>query len=285
MSEFSVYLADDERMIREGIKQLVPWHMLNLRFLGAGSDGKEAYRDITELKPDIVITDIKMPGMGGIELIRRTKEELGEIHFIVLSGYGEFELATQAMKHGVKHYLLKPCDETEIITVLKQVVHDLQEDKSKRLRIEETDKIRILNMRSIEEIHHYLQYEALEDSTQHGAAFGNAGRILIDRMMQTVQENLANEELSLLWLAQNHFFMNAEYLGKIFRKQTNLKFSQFVTSLRMEYAKRLITGYPDMKIYEVAEQVGFGKDQQYFGNVFRKTTGLTPLEYRKTKQS
>ncbi|WP_138752319.1 response regulator transcription factor [Paenibacillus sinopodophylli] len=285
MSEYSVYVADDERMIREGIEKLVPWKQLNLKFIGSASDGMGAYEDITKLRPDIVITDIKMPRMDGIELIRRSKEQHEGIHFIVLSGYGEFELATQAMKHGVKHYLLKPCDETEITEVLRDVIREVQGDKVKRDQIENSDKVRILNMKSLEEIHTYIKMDDLTGALAENNPDNKGSGSLINRVLIFIHDHLGNEELSLLWLAQNHYFMNAEHLGRLFRKETGQRFSQYVTALRMEQAKHLLIRQPDMKIYEIAERVGFGMDQQYFGNVFRKSTGLSPLEYRKAKQN
>ncbi|MFD0681360.1 MULTISPECIES: response regulator [unclassified Paenibacillus] len=128
MSGFKVFLADDERMIREGIASLIPWEEQNLHFIGSARDGLIAYEDIIRLRPDIVITDIRMPKMNGLELIQRVKEGITNIHFIVLSGYGELELAAQAMQLGVRHYLLKPCDEQEIIHVLKEIIKDLEDE-------------------------------------------------------------------------------------------------------------------------------------------------------------
>ena len=88
---------------------------------GLCSNGLEAYDMILDESPDIVLTDIKMPGLNGLELIKKVSESALTPQFIILSGYGEFEYAKKAMKYGVKHYLLKPCNELQIIESIKDV--------------------------------------------------------------------------------------------------------------------------------------------------------------------
>ncbi|GGG64274.1 response regulator transcription factor [Paenibacillus radicis (ex Gao et al. 2016)] len=131
MSNYKVLVVDDERMIREGIADMIDWRSLGLMLAGTAPDGLSAYREIIEKRPDIVITDIKMPKLNGLELIQKTQSEISGTTFIVLSGYGEFELAAQAMKFGVKHYLLKPSNEEEIIQVLHEVKAELEAQRSK----------------------------------------------------------------------------------------------------------------------------------------------------------
>ncbi|MEK8127968.1 response regulator [Paenibacillus filicis] len=147
MSHYQVWVADDERMIREGIAGMIQWEELGLTLAGTAADGQAAYLDIRKHRPDIVITDIKMPRLSGLELIRKTQEEHADIIFIVLSGYGEFELAAQAMKFGVRHYLLKPSDEKEIMQVLQEVKEELDARRNRerefeglRLQLAETER-------------------------------------------------------------------------------------------------------------------------------------------------
>ena len=109
-----VILVDDERMVAESIEKVVDWSACGVQLAGVYLNGFDALEAIRSLHPDIVITDIKMPVMSGLELIRRVREFDTHVEFIILSGYGEFELAKEAMKEGVKQFLLKPCSETEI---------------------------------------------------------------------------------------------------------------------------------------------------------------------------
>ena len=101
-------IADDERVIRESISRLIDWEKLGVELTGLCRNGLEAYDMIIDEDPDIVLTDIRMPGMDGLELIRKVSLMDLDTRFILLSGYGEFEYAKEAMKYGVKHYLLKP---------------------------------------------------------------------------------------------------------------------------------------------------------------------------------
>lgn len=140
----------------------------------------------------------------------------------------------------------------------------------------------LLSLPTLGDVEHYITGEfeivaqRFEDSSIH------KGAAVVMRMKRLIAYYLAHEELSLQWLGQHHLFMNAEYLGRLFRKETNEKFSLYLTRLRIERAKELITTETESRMYEIAERSGFGGDQQYFGNVFKKFTGFSPLEYRKS---
>ena len=135
---FKVLLVDDERIIREGIARLIDWKQLDLCLIGTAVNGREAADMIERDKPDIVITDVKMPVLDGIDLIAMENARHPEIAFIVLSGYGEFELASAAMRYGVKHYLLKPCNETGIIDALRDVTGDLRRREKRESLLRES---------------------------------------------------------------------------------------------------------------------------------------------------
>ncbi len=113
-------IADDERIIRETISHLIDWETYGIELAGLCRDGIEAYDMILDESPDIVLTDIKMPGLSGLELIERVNRTNQDIVFILLSGYGEFSYAREAMKYGVRHYLLKPCNEEQIISSIRE---------------------------------------------------------------------------------------------------------------------------------------------------------------------
>lgn len=119
-------IADDERIIRETISSLINWKAYDIQLVGLCKNGLEAYDTILDESPDIVLTDIRMPGMNGLELIQKISETDLDTKFIILSGYSEFEYAKQAMKYGVKHYLLKPCNEQQIIESIQDLAKDCQ---------------------------------------------------------------------------------------------------------------------------------------------------------------
>ena len=96
-------IADDERIIRETIFNIIDWKKHDIEVIGLCKNGIEAYDMILDESPDIVLTDIRMPGMGGLELIREIRQTDLQIQFIILSGYGEFEYAKEAMSYGIRH--------------------------------------------------------------------------------------------------------------------------------------------------------------------------------------
>ena len=132
-----VLIADDEIKVCRLIQHLVDWDALEMDIIGFANDGKTAYENICEKKPDIVITDIRMPIYDGLELIRRAKETNPEINFIVISGYSQFEYAQQAIKYGVKDYLLKPLKKRELENSLIEIKESHESlIKSARIRNE-----------------------------------------------------------------------------------------------------------------------------------------------------
>ena len=103
-----VFLVEDEIVMREGIKNNIDWEREGFEFVGEASDGELAYPLIQKARPDILITDIKMPFMDGLELSRLVKQEMPDIKIIILSGYDEFAYAKEAIKIGITDYLVKP---------------------------------------------------------------------------------------------------------------------------------------------------------------------------------
>lgn len=125
-------IVDDEEIIRESIAEMVDYRTLGYTLLGTARNGMEAYDMICDEYPDVVITDIRMPILSGLELIERTVKADSRIQFILLSGYSEFEYAKQAMRYGVRHYLLKPTDQQELIDALLCVREERLEEEKKR---------------------------------------------------------------------------------------------------------------------------------------------------------
>jgi two-component system response regulator YesN len=511
---YKVLIVDDERIIRDGIFGGINWENCGLVAIGTAEDGEQAYGIIKEQLPHIVITDIKMPIMNGIELIEKVSRELPDITFVILSGYGEFNFAREAMKYGVKHYILKPCNEEEIISVLKKVVSEKSQKESKDnffngiyndlkkvlpqveeqflreflllksfsaqeldyfLRLFEIRESKfklivlkinndseliekfalksiskevlkeenvyisaileeniVLLVKSIEldeitellvqiknvynehfnigfsaaisnensfgnipEMYHEAQeclknefylgegsiitkrdiafskdyntenfnidYKLIADYVKAGnrenidsflqnffqfmksekmeievaktyciqlflviirqgdfketsifareismiqdmvtlnqihehisdVAYKIASKnyddktkqysMLISKIIQTINDNIGNSGLTLYWIAKEVLFMNENYLGKLFYKETGEKFSQYVMRVRMEKAKELIASSNNYKVYEITKMLGFAENTQYFSQVFKKATGYTPSEYK-----
>ena len=134
MEEYRVLLADDEEEIRSGISRKIDWASLGLTLVGEAGNGEEALELAEQLRPDVVLTDIKMPFLDGLELCRRLRVTLPGARLVVFSGFDDFEYARQAMSLGVSEYILKPINAPE----LRQVLEKLR-DQLDRQRLERRD--------------------------------------------------------------------------------------------------------------------------------------------------
>lgn len=131
-----IFLVEDEIIVREGIKNNINWQENGYLFCGEASDGELAFPMIQKLKPDIVITDIRMPFLDGLQLSRLIRLEMPWIKIIILSGYGEFEYAKQAIDIGVTKYLLKPMSGMELLSCLKVVSEDIYNEQREKANLE-----------------------------------------------------------------------------------------------------------------------------------------------------
>jgi len=513
---YKVLLVDDEKIILDGISQMLDWPSLGTELAGTAPNGVEAYERIRELAPDIVISDIRMPGMDGLELVAAVHREHPGVRFVLLSGFGEFDYASKAMQYGVKHYLLKPTNERKIAEALTEIVGELEADRHrerfvsdmkqelskvmphvkeqvlkefvtnktygsrdwdyyrKLFRFEFERPVRLLLLqpegpnaefehlyamkniaedllstvllsttigdhalmliedamepealfRKLEEVREifqnyykmdatialsepdritqarYLYRETLrclnyrfylgEGGVITSKDAGETERIGIDsfsfeserltmpvqsghreeaeqalsdlmrelkrvqadidmtkshviqqfvslirlgepqrmdryyrqlselagmstlqamqtvledtvrelaqyyyernvvkhtsivrKMIEIVESQLGDSDLSLNQVAGEMLYMNADYLGKLFKKETGEKFSNYVVKARIKKATELWAGNPEIKIFEMAERLGFGDNPQYFSQVFKKQMGCTPSEYAK----
>lgn len=122
-------IADDEKIIRETISTIIDWKKYDIELVRLCKNGLEAMNAVLDESPDIVLTDIRMPHLSGLQLIKNIFEMGLDTQFIILSGYGEFEYAKTAMQYGVKHYLLKPCNERQIIECIRKTARDCYQKK------------------------------------------------------------------------------------------------------------------------------------------------------------
>ena len=129
---YKVFLADDEIVIREGIRNNVPWDQTDFVLAGEAPDGEIALSMIQDIKPDILITDIKMPFMDGLALCRSVAHTMPWMQVVILSGYDEFAYAKEAISLGVNDYLLKPVNAQELLQALSRIAERMQEEKKKQ---------------------------------------------------------------------------------------------------------------------------------------------------------
>lgn len=133
-----VLIVDDEPMIREGLQTLVDWSKYGFSVVGIASNGREAVEKHAALGPDLILIDIRMPGMDGLQAIEEIRKTDTVCHFLILSGYAEFDYAKQAIAHNVDGYILKPIDEDELESYVERIGMQLKKQSEQQLNTEQT---------------------------------------------------------------------------------------------------------------------------------------------------
>ena len=252
-------IADDEQIIRNGLLSL-PWKDIGVEEVYQAENGLTAKEILTEEKIDVVISDIKMPGLSGLELAEYIKECSMDTAVIFLTGYSDFEYARRAIRNEVSDYLLKPIRRKDIIETVERVIQTLER---KRYRAEVVRK-----------------YEAASGSMDFGEQvswlFQGANR----QAMEILQDMAANyaKEISLNSLAEKYHY-SAGYLSRMIKKETGYSFSTILNSIRLTAAVNFL-GQDNARIHFICDLTGFS-DQKYFSQVFKKTFGCSPGEFRR----
>lgn len=248
---YKMVIADDEQLIRESLVACIDWESHNVQVVGCCKNGIEALDTIIDTYPDLIITDIKMPGLTGIELIEKIHERDCDIEVIIITGHKEFEYARQAIRFGVTDFLLKPIDEKKLLEVV---------ETAKKRHYEKMQVNSLL----------LIQRDVVANNESYGP---------ITQLKKYVLENLSEPGLTLKWIANNVLYMNVDYLSRKFVTETGEKFSSYLMRVRMENAKLLLAKLGKDHLQEVASMVGCGNNTRYFSQLFKKYTGVSPTQY------
>lgn len=251
---YKILLVDDEELVLKSLLHTVEWEKYGFSVIDMALSGKEAYEKTMDLKPDLVMTDIRMQGIGGLELIQMVKQERPDTFFCILSGYAEFAYAKKALELGAIGYCLKPFQEEEIVAYLRKIKTELDNRKKteRATQVQENEKAEIKKRKNSVKNQTYID------------------------IMDYVNEHYM-EDISPQILAER-FHINVSYLSQLLKKESGITYTEYLTKLRIKHACRLL-GTTDTKIGEIAEKVGF-HDYFYFTRVFKKTMNMSPSEYR-----
>lgn len=220
---------------------------MGIHIVGEAADGKSALVKIRELRPQILLTDVVMPGMNGIELIRTVREEGIALQIVLLSAFQNFEYVKSALKYDAIDYLLKPFNHDELKQVMDKVLLQIQHTKGKVKPNHESKGNKLSrDEKLVEQI-----------------------RVYIDAHYQ--------HKLTIQDIA-DHVHLSVNHIAGLFKKETGQTIFDYITSVRISTAKQLLDN-PIYKIYEIADRTGY-PDANYFTKVFKKYTGLSPKEYR-----
>ena len=132
MEPIKVFITEDESIVREGLRDMIPWEQYGFTFAGEAPDGEVALPLVRKIRPDVLITDIKMPFMDGLAFSRLVMKELPNTKIIILSGYDDFSYAQQAIELHVDQYLLKPISKSSMIKALEQTKRRIEEEQEHR---------------------------------------------------------------------------------------------------------------------------------------------------------
>jgi len=245
---YRVILVDDERLIIRGLSTVVPWAELGCEVAGTAYDGVSGLELIRSVRPDIVMTDIRMPNMDGLTMLAAIRSEFPGIQMCVLTAYRDFEYARKAITLGVFRYLLKPSNLDELKDTIRQMVSRL--DAMPGLR---------------------------EGEGQESESVREAGNHLVKAALAYMREHCTEQHLALSEVA-DHVYVSQWHLSKLLNRETEQSFFDLLGGMRIARAKKLLAD-PALRIHEIAEQAGFS-DVAHFSRTFKKITGCTPGEYR-----
>jgi two-component system response regulator YesN len=243
-----VIVAEDEELILNHIIKKIQGIDPGFMIVGAAQNGKQALEMIEEFSPDLLLTDIRMPVIDGLELLKNVALNFPYIKTIVISGYSEFEYAKQAIRYGVSDYLIKPLELEELRKALMKIKISLEAETC-----------------------------FLQSKISRSMPGNHSPEEIVAIVMQFIKENFTRE-INLNSLAQS-FNFNASYLSKLFKKYHQETPVKYLLNLRINEAKHLLRSRPELEIKAVGELVGY-PDQFYFSRIFKHMTGKSPSEFR-----
>lgn len=239
-------IVDDESMTRQGLSEWISSGDFGIEVVGKAEDGILGLELALEKKPDIILSDIRMPRMNGIEFTSAVREKLPDVKIIFLSGYSDKEYLKAAIKIQAVDYVEKPVDMEELKKVIKNTVAICM--KKREIAVDRDWK------------------------SPDGSEINSTVR----QVMRFIEEHY-NEDLSIKYIADS-VYLTPTYLCMLFKKQAKRTINDYIEEVRVGKAK-LFLGDRRVKLYEISNIVGY-KSPNYFTKVFKKLTGVSPSGFR-----
>jgi YesN/AraC family two-component response regulator len=237
---YQILIADDEAEIRNGLCNFFPWKSVGFQLAGQAKNGQEAYEILKHRQVDILLCDIKMPVLSGLDLAKRLYEEKNPTQIIFMSAFNDFLFAKQAMEYGVRSYILKSIHYDDLIVTLSKIRQELDASRQPVPGPSLTYCEKIVATIKCHVAEHYAT-ATLEDIT-----------------------------------AKLH--MSTDYISKFFKRYAGVNFSEYLLKVRMEKARELLRDIT-YKTYEVSDLVGYS-NQFNFSRAFKNYYGKSPREFR-----
>ncbi|MFD0693645.1 response regulator [Paenibacillus sp. GCM10027628] len=246
-AQIRVVVVEDEELILNNIVKKIQSLDPSFVIIGTAQDGLSALKVLENNAIDVLFTDIQMPAIDGLELLKQVSLQFPHIETVIISGYNNFEYARQAIKFNVNEYLLKPIITSDLEQVLIKIKMSFENNRKLPKSLPSSEK----NMRAPEEI---------------------------VKMIQLYLKENFYEEITLESISR-HFNFHPSYLSKIFIKHSGGPPSKYLTTVRINHAKYLLTKEKDLSIKEISQRVGY-PDPYYFSRIFKQIAERTPTEYR-----
>ena len=237
-------IADDEEIIRNGLKQLIESSNLNIKVCCLAEDGEDAFYKLIKHKPEIVLMDINMPLLDGVQSIEKIREIDKNTKIIIISGYSEFKYAQKALSLGVFAYILKPIDYTELLSTINKAAESYNE--------------------------HFKSKHPLPTDFE-------SSKLSAIQAINYINNNYTDRNISLTEVAQR-FHMSQSNLTKLIKQKTGYAFTDYLNSLRINLASKMLKDN-NYTIAQISEIIGYNS-QHYFSRVFKNHFGHSPNKYR-----
>ena len=259
---YTIVVADDEEELRRAIIRKIDWESIGFRVVGEAENGIEALELVERMEPDLLLTDIRMPFVSGIELARQVREVRPTTQIAFLSGFDEFSYAKKAISVRAIDYVLKPYDENELMLVIEEAMR-MVEEQGQRKEMEQ------FFQNESEEADFEEDPVQPEDDNDHMSRVG--------AMIRSFIEENYMYDISMQELARRMNY-SEPYFCKLFKQYFDQNFTAYLTEYRIAEAKKLLE-QPTFNIKDVGKAVGYS-DSNYFTKVFKRITGQSPTEYR-----
>lgn len=238
---YQLIVVEDESKIRDGIIHLFPWESAGFQVVGDFADGQQALEYVLSNPVDVVLTDIRMPRMDGLTLAHRLEECGREIPVVFLSGYQDFNYLQEAIRVGVKDYLVKPILHDQLLTCFERI----RERLDRRGSAESKGESPSYHQQLIRVVQEYIRNN-VRDATLEDAA------VLVN--------------------------LSPNYLSRIYKERTGHSFTDYLVETRMQKAAEFLRGI-EYRHYEIAYMVGY-ENPKNFSRAFKQYYKVTPKEYR-----
>jgi len=258
---WKVLLVEDEVFVRESVREIIAWEELGFKVAGEAGNGAEALEIIRRDPPDLVLTDIIMPEMDGVELLRQTREEGYTSRFVMLTCMNEFEYVRQAMEYGASNYILKL---SMSVNTLRETLHKMNAELMKNHPGHQTST----GGETTDTIPPQPAHQASpSEITTHPE---------VQKILRYIHEHY-EQDITVKSMS-SYVMMGENYVSALFKKKTGRTLIHYLHQVRVDKATEYLL-HTELPVHEIALRVGFVNDN-YFIKIFKRLTGLTPSKYR-----